>query len=85
MVVTANFSNKRIHPQEGLKKQKKSFFHFRLHPYTKSTITRSSLVVQQNGLRHLVPHVILHMVIYWLLIFLKMAAHMAKTEVGFLI
>ena len=73
MVATTNFSDKSIHPQEGLKKQKKSF----------SFASLSSLVVQQNGLHHLVPHVILHLVIYRLSIFLKMAAHTAKTEVDF--
>ena len=36
-------------------------------------LEQPSLVVLKNGLRHLVPHVILHLVIYRLSIFFKMA------------
>ena len=67
MVASANISDKSIHPQEGSNKQ----IFFRLHPHANIAITRSSLVVLKNDLRHLVPHMILHLVMYRLSIFLK--------------
>ena len=54
-------------------------------PQINLAVTRSLLVVQQNGLCHFVLHLILHLVLYWLSIFFKMADHTAKTKVDFLI
>ena len=39
---------------------------FRLHAFRKAAITWLSLLLLKNGLSHLVPHVILHLMIYWL-------------------
>ena len=46
-------------------------------------LTRPSLVVLKNGLRHLVPHLILHLVKYRLLILFKMADHTSKAKFNF--
>ena len=86
MIASANISDKSIHPQEGSNKQNSSsLLPFRLHPHANIAITWSSLVVLKNGLHHLVPHVILHLVIYRLLIFFKMADDTMMTEFDFLI
>ena len=50
-----------------------------VHPHTNLAIIQSSLVILKNGLRHLVPRVILHLVIYRLLIFFKIADDTTKT------
>ena len=72
MVTSANISNKSIDPQEGSKETKKTFFSlFARIP----TQTQPWLIILQNGLHHLVPHMILILVIYWLSIFLKWGTH----------
>ena len=81
MVASANISDS----SSGRLKETKIvlLLPFRLHPHTNSAITRPSLVVLKNGLSHLVPHVILHLVIYQLSIVSKMADDTMKTEFGF--
>ena len=83
MVPSANISNKSIHPQEGSKDKKVLLLPFRLHPHTNSAITWPPLVVSKNGLRHLVPHVILHLMKYRLSILFKMADLTSKAELNF--
>ena len=50
------------------------------HEHSKAMECRSSLVVPKNGLGYLIPHVILHLVIYRLSIFLKVADNTTTTE-----
>ena len=80
MVVLANNSDKSIHRQEGIKYQIYFLLYFRLLYIRKSAITRPSLLLAKNGFRHLVPHVILHLMKYRSSIFLKMAARADRTE-----
>ena len=56
---------------------------FSLHRATKSAITQPSLVVRSSAGVHLVPHVILHLMKYWLSILKKMADRAVKTELDF--
>ena len=64
MVASAKISDKSIHPQE-LKQTKGTFL-----PYI-GPQNWLSLMLQKYGCVHLVPHVILHLMKYWLLIFSK--------------
>ena len=65
MVALANSSDKIIRPQGRLKITKEIILlPFRLHAFRKAAITWPWSLLLQNGLRHFVPHVILHLMIY---------------------
>ena len=71
MVALANISDKSIHPQEGLDKQKKSSSSISLTSSHKFGHNSAVIGCTIKCLRHLVPHVILHLMIYRLLILKK--------------
>ena len=83
MVALAKISVKSIHPQEGSNKQKEPFFILFTTWDHKIGHNRPSLVVRSSAGVHLVPHVILHLMKYWLSIFKKMADRAVEAELDF--
>ena len=83
MVTLASNSDKIIRPQKGSITKEIILVPFRLHAFRKAAITWPSSLLLQNSLRHFVPHVILHLMIYCLRLQRKMAARTVKGEVLF--
>ena len=67
MVASANSFNKIICPQEGSVTKEIFFLPFHLHSFRKAAITRLLSLLLKNG-ANFVPHVILHLIIYQLLL-----------------
>ena len=71
MVASTNSSNKTIRPQKGLSNKRILSFPLLAASARNSAITWPLSLLFENALRHLVPHAILHLMIYRLLTFSK--------------
>ena len=84
MVASANSFDKNHSSSERLKVTKESFlFPFWLHPLRNLAITWPSSLLFENGLRHLVPHVILHLMIYIAYRYFQNGGPCSESEVDF--